>query len=67
MVGKPLPTSYLAGMDLIAIQTTLGHAWVATTMNYVNSQELHQAGEKPQVSWSLDCQNSVPLVPMPAL
>jgi integrase len=33
---------YLAGMDLIAIQATLGHAWIATTMNYVNPRELHQ-------------------------
>ena len=27
---------YLGGMDLIAVQATLGHAWVATTMNYVH-------------------------------
>ena len=27
---------YLDGMDLIAIQATLGHAWVATTMHYVH-------------------------------
>jgi integrase len=27
---------YLAGMDLIAIQATLGHAWIATTMNYMS-------------------------------
>jgi site-specific recombinase XerD len=25
---------YFSGMDLIAIQETLGHAWIATTMNY---------------------------------
>jgi site-specific recombinase XerD len=27
---------YLSGMDLISIQEVLGHAWVATTMNYVH-------------------------------
>jgi integrase/recombinase XerD len=28
-------------MDLIAIQETLGHAWVATTMNYIHVQRTH--------------------------
>jgi site-specific recombinase XerD len=37
-------------MDLLAIQQALGHAWVATTMAYVNSRELHQMTEKPQVA-----------------
>ena len=27
---------YADGMDLIAIQETLGHAWVATTMSYIH-------------------------------
>jgi len=27
---------YLSGMDLISIQETLGHSWVATTMRYVH-------------------------------
>jgi site-specific recombinase XerD len=27
---------YLHGMDLLAIQETLGHVWVATTMRYVH-------------------------------
>ncbi len=26
---------YLNGMDLLAIQATLGHAWIATTLSYV--------------------------------
>jgi site-specific recombinase XerD len=32
---------YLGGMDLIAIQETLGHAWVATTMRYVHVHREH--------------------------
>jgi site-specific recombinase XerD len=32
---------YLNGMDLIAIQETLGHAWVATTMRYVHVHRGH--------------------------
>ena len=32
---------YADGMDLIAIQETLGHAWVATTMSYVHVHRTH--------------------------
>lgn len=32
---------YLHGMDLIAIQETLGHAWIATTMGYVHVRRTH--------------------------
>lgn len=32
---------YFNGMDLIAIQETLGHAWIATTMNYVHVHRTH--------------------------
>ncbi len=32
---------YLGGMDLLAIQAALGHAWVATTMNYVHVPATH--------------------------
>jgi integrase len=45
----------------------LGHADLGTTMGYANSQELHQPGEKPQVSRSQDRRNGVPHVLMPAV
>ncbi|MFG1946709.1 tyrosine-type recombinase/integrase [Nonomuraea sp. NPDC048826] len=32
---------YFADMDLIAIQETLGHAWVATTMKYIHVHRTH--------------------------
>jgi len=32
---------YHHGMDLIAIQETLGHAWIATTMGYVHVHPAH--------------------------
>jgi integrase/recombinase XerD len=32
---------YLGGMDLVAIQQALGHAWVATTMNYIHVHASH--------------------------
>ena len=32
---------YLGGMDLVAIQATLGHVWVSTTMNYIHVQATH--------------------------
>ncbi len=32
---------YLGGMDLIAIQAILGHAWIATTMGYVHVPGTH--------------------------
>jgi site-specific recombinase XerD len=32
---------YFNGMDLIAIQETLGHAWIATTMNYIHVHRTH--------------------------
>ena len=41
---------YLSGVDLISIQEVLGHAWITTTMGYVNPRELHQTGENPQVA-----------------
>lgn len=32
---------YFGGMDLVAIQETLGHAWIASTMNYVHVHRTH--------------------------
>jgi site-specific recombinase XerD len=32
------------------VQFVLGHAQLTTTQIYLNSQELHQTGEKPQVA-----------------
>ncbi|MGH3711679.1 MAG: tyrosine-type recombinase/integrase [Pseudonocardiaceae bacterium] len=32
---------YLDGMDLLAIQATLGHAWIATTLSYVHVPGTH--------------------------
>ena len=32
---------YAGGMDLVAIQEMLGHAWVSTTMGYIHVQRTH--------------------------
>jgi len=48
---RTLPvTSIAAGVDSTVIALWLGHESVATTQIYVNSRELHQTGEKPQVA-----------------
>ena len=49
-VGTLLSTSLDAGVDLRDVQIAARHADPRTTMRYDNSRELHQAGEKPQVS-----------------
>jgi len=56
-----------SGTDIATIALWLGHATSRTTEVYLNSQELHQPGEKPQVSRSWDRRNSVPCVLMSAL
>ena len=45
---------YLGGMDLVAIQETLGRAWVATTMNYIHAHATHveDAWIAGQHAWS---------------
>ena len=53
-----------AGTDLKVVQDQLGHSTIVLTADtYTNSRELHQPGEKPQVSSSQDRRNGVPLVP----
>ena len=53
--------SLLAGVPLHVVSRRLGHADVQTTMDlYGNPRELHQPGEKPQVSRSRQGQDSVP-------
>ncbi len=54
------------GVDLARVQYRLGHGDLQATTRYVNSQELHQTGEKPQVSRSQDRLHGVPLVPITA-
>ena len=51
---------YEAGVPLPYIRDILGHVDLSTTEIYANSRELHQAGEKPQVSRSRQGRNSVP-------
>jgi integrase len=56
------------GVFIKELAEYLGHADPAFTLRvYANSQELHQPGEKLQVSSSQDRRNGVPLVLMPAL
>jgi hypothetical protein len=37
-------------MALEAVQAQAGHLSIESTRVYLNSQELHQTGEKPQVA-----------------
>ena len=41
-----------AGVDTSVIALWMGHENVATTQVYINSRELHQTGEEPQVAMS---------------
>jgi integrase len=56
------------GDPWVMVRDLLGHKSEQTTrLVYLNSQELHQPGEKLQVSSSQDRRNDVPLVLMAAL
>jgi hypothetical protein len=37
-------------VEIEKVRHRLGHGDLTTTTRYVNSQELHQTGEKPQVA-----------------
>jgi hypothetical protein len=41
-----------SGIDIAVIALRMGHESTRTTMIYLNSRELHQTGEKPQVAMS---------------
>jgi integrase len=57
-----------AGTPIDVLKDLMDHRSASTTQGYYkNSQELHQPGEKPQVSRSQDRRNDVPLVLMRAL
>jgi integrase/recombinase XerC/integrase/recombinase XerD len=56
-----------SGVSIEVVRRRLGHASTETTQVYTNSRELHQPGEKPQVSRPQDRRNGVPHVLMPAL
>lgn len=49
-----------SGVDIAIVAELMGHASLETTRLYTNSRELHQPGEKPQVSRSRQGRDSVP-------
>jgi integrase/recombinase XerD len=60
MLRHTFVTSFDAGVDLRDVQIAARHADPRTTMRYDNSRELHQPGEKPQVTRSQPGWNGVP-------
>jgi hypothetical protein len=44
-------------MALEAVQAQAGHASIESTRVYLNPRELHQQGEKTQVTWSASLPN----------
>ena len=51
-----------SGIDIAVIALWMGHESTRTTMIYLNSRELHQTGEKPQVAMSGRCSSGLPEV-----
>ena len=49
MVGKPLSTSFDAGVPLLDVQEAASHADPRTTMRYDKARELHQTSEVCEV------------------
>jgi integrase/recombinase XerD len=49
-----------SGVSIEVVRRRLGHASIETTQVYANPRELHQPGEKPQVSRSRRRRDSVP-------
>jgi site-specific recombinase XerD len=49
-----------SGLPIHIGAALLGHLNIQTTRGYVNPRELHQPGEKPQVTRSRRCRNNVP-------
>ena len=48
-----------SGVDPAVMALWLGHANLRSVERYINSRVLHQAGEKPQVSWSVQALNEL--------
>jgi integrase len=56
------------GIPITEVSRWLGHKSIeATHQIYTKSRELHQPGEKLQVSSSQDRRNGVPPIPVPVL
>ena len=56
-----------AGIGIGVLRELMDHESMDTTKRYYNPRELHQTGEKPQVSRSQGDRNDVPVTLMPAL
>ena len=59
MVGTLLSTGLEGGTPVEQIAGILGHQSAQSTGVYLNSRELHQTGEKPQVAMSRRCSSGL--------